>query len=90
MLPKLLSKSIQNHDHLKKNDFFYRRKMLKNAQYVIQTPWTLLKYQLVKPPASLVFQGTVPFVVIVVPVVGAELDTLMAGPVGHAHLIGSR
>lgn len=40
-----------------------------------------LKCLLVEPPASLVLHGTVPFVVVVVPVEGAELDALVAGPV---------
>lgn len=35
---------------------------------------------LVEPPASFVLLGTVSFVVIIVPVVGAEFDVLVTGP----------
>lgn len=39
-----------------------------------------LKAVLVEPPASFVFLGAVSFVVVVVLVVGAELDALVTGP----------
>lgn len=48
------------------------------------------KHILVEPPASFVFLCTIPFVVIIVLVVGAELNTLVTGPVWHINLITSR
>ena len=45
----------------------------------------------IEPPASLVLLGTIPpGVVVVVPVVRAELRPLVAGPTGHAHLVVAR
>lgn len=38
------------------------------------------KNVLVEPPASLVFLGAVSLVVVIVPVVGAELHALVTGP----------
>lgn len=48
-----------------------------------------LKAILVEPPASFVFLGTVSLVVVIVLIVGAELDSLVTGPPWHSNLITS-
>lgn len=45
---------------------------------------------LIEPPASFVFLSTVPFVVVIVLVVGAEFHALVTSPFGLRNLIASR